>query len=373
MPERAVLGLDYFAAATHAPGIGRYGRELVRAWLRCDDELGSLKLFEAGGRAPRLPDAMLGLDGPDVRRSVERHVRWALPRRATDGFARVLGVERLLGGCDVFLRSRPAAPACRRAASLWPVSQWPGPNDESARIRFASELAANDHLIVFARAAAERLVEQFGVARDRVHVTPVGADHWRRDAEVLDVPTSPRTLLALGAVEDRRWPTALLEAFERLRESGAVERLLLVGRPGTGAGTFERRLGFSSARSHVEWITVPVESDLPRIVSAAAALVHVGQGEATAVTPLEALSFGVPAVVSDVPEMRECLGDRVEYLDADVRDRKRGEALAAAVERALATADDPSARAARRALAERSTWDAVARATSSVVARIAGR
>jgi glycosyltransferase involved in cell wall biosynthesis len=371
MPERAVLGLDYFAAATHAPGIGRYGRELVRAWLRCEDELGSLKLFEAGGRASRLPDVMLGLDGPDVLRSVERHVRLPLPRRATDGFARAFGVERVFGGCDVFLRSRPSAPACRRAASLWPVSQWPGADDEPARTRFARDLAANDHLIVFAHAAAERLVHEFGVAREHVHVTPVGADHWRRDAEFLSAPASPRTLLALGAVEDRRWPTALLEAFERLREAGAVERLLLVGRPGAGAGTFERRLGFSSARSHVEWITEPVESELPRIVSGAAALVHVGLGEATAVTPLESLSFGVPAVVSDVPEMRECLGEQVEYLEADVRERKRGEALAAAVERALATAEDPTSRAARRALAERSTWDAVARATSDVVAKIA--
>lgn len=370
MPERATLGLDYFAAATHAPGIGRYGRELVRAWLRCDDELGALKLLEVGGRVARLPDAMLGLDGPNVRRAVDRHVRLRLPRRVTDGFASLFGVERLLGGCDVFLRSRPRAPVARRACGLWPVSQWPSADDDADRARFAADLAANDHLLVFAHAAAERLVGEFSVAPERVHVTPVGADHWRRDAEVLAAPTSPRTLLVLGAVEDRRWPSALLEAFERLRQAGEVERLLLVGRWGSGSGTFGRRLAFSSARSHVEWITEPVESDLPGIVSGAAALVHIGLGEATAVTPLEALAFGVPAVVSDLPEMRECLGDQVEYLANDVRDRQRGEALAAAITRALATADDPTARAARRSLAERSTWDAVARATSEVVARI---
>ena len=374
MPERPVLGIDCFAAATHAPGIGRFGRELVRAWLRADEIPVDLRLLEAGTGGRVLASWRDAVEGAGVRRAPLGHRRVPAPRRATDLFARALGVERLVGGCDAFLRARPFAPVCGHAPTLWPVSQWPsserpGEDDAVARERFVAELAANDHLLVFAEAARARLIEAFDIDASRVHAIGVGAEHWRRDEEPRDAPAAPRTVLVLGAVERRRWPEAVLEAFEDLVGRGAAERLLFVGRRGAGADAFARRLGFSSARARVEWIDAPVEADLPDIVARAALLVHVGVGEATPVTPLEALAFGVPAVVSDAPEMREALGDAVGYLD-EPRERRRGgvlaELCAAELER-----DDTDARARRRATAERFTWDEVARAVAGVVARVA--
>lgn len=369
MPERPVLGIDCFAAATHAPGIGRFGRELVRAWLRSEEALADLALFEVGVRGRELPAWREAVEAAD--RAPRRRVRRPWPRRATDLAARAVGVERLVGGCDAFLRARPLAPATRRAPTLWPVSQWPEPDDAEACARFEAELAANDHLLVFAQAARERLIAEFDVAPERVHTLGVGAEHWLRDAAASDAPTGPRTVLVLGAVERRRWPEAVLEAFESLVETAGVERLLIVGRRGAGADGFARRLGFSSARARIEWIDEPVEADLPGIVASAALLVHVGSGEATPVTPLEALAFGVPAVVSEGPEMREALGDAVSYL-GDVRERRRGAALAelCAVE---LERDEPQRRAARRKAAASFTWDRTARSLSRVVEEIANR
>lgn len=368
---RRVLGLDYYAAATHAPGIGRFGRELVRAWLRASDVEVDVALLEVGAAGQRLPESALGLGGEQVQRAPVHHVRARLPRRLSDAVAGLVGVERLLGGCDVFLRARPFAPHCRRAPSLWPVSQWPSEGAARERARFEAELAANDHLLVFAAAAAMRLVEEFGVAPERVHVIGVGADHWLRDAAPLDAPSEPRTLLVLGAVASRRHPEAVLEAFEALRERGSVERLVLVGRAGDGAEAFARRLGFSSARAHVTWIREPVERDLPALVASAALLVHVGAGEATPVTPLEGLAFGVPVVVSDTPEMREALGDHAAYL-GESHPRRRGAALAELCAEQLA-ADGPQRRAAARHLSATFTWDRTARAVARVVEHLSAR
>ena len=44
------VGMDYLAAVTHPPGVGRYVRELVRAVVRLD-ERPALALFELGGGA----------------------------------------------------------------------------------------------------------------------------------------------------------------------------------------------------------------------------------------------------------------------------------------------------------------------------------
>ena len=360
-----VLGLDWSAAATHAPGVGRFGRELVRAFVRGAGAGVEVLLFEQG-RVPRLPRAMLGLDGPEVVRAPRVHRVWRLPKRLIAPLVNTLGADRIVGGCDVFLRAQPRAPRVARARTAWAVAQWPASGDAAAAREFQLDLAANDLLFVFAACAAERLVAEFGVARERVHVLPVGADHWLRDAAVRESPSEPRTVVVLGAVEARREPVAVLEAFERVHAQGLAQHLHFVGRRGDAAEDLARALGFSSVRRDVTWTDEPVEADLPAIVAGAAALVHVATGEATAVTPLEALTFGVPVVVSDLPEMRETLGAFAEY-PAPSTSRRRGAAVAEALERALAVSDDAHARASRRAHAASFTWRACADAVARVV------
>ncbi|MEZ5977959.1 MAG: glycosyltransferase [Planctomycetota bacterium] len=359
----SVLGVDWYAAATHSPGVGRYGRELVRAWLRLEGDVPDVSLYEVGAGAPRLAAAAEALTGDDVVRRPRVHLRLRVPRRAADLAARAVGADGLLRGCTAFLRSDPTRPVVRRARTVFAIDSWP--EGDAERERFAAVLRENDEFIVFAHAAADRLVDGFGVGRERVHVTCAGSDHWLRDATPVDEAPSPRTLLVLGAVSDRRAPVAVLEAFERLRVDRTLERMVVCGRAGDGVQEFESKLRFSSARSDVEWVRDVREQDLPARVRDAAVLVHVGAGEATAVTPLEAFAFGVPAVVSDLPEMREVLGDLAHHVPR-TKPRRLGEAVADAVRAAL-DADTPATRAARRARAAESTWSACAAATAELV------
>lgn len=80
-PGRPSIALDYTAAAGHAPGVGRYTRELVRALVRePGPPLSRLRLVEVG-RAPRpMAGAPLGLEGPEVLQPTE-HRMLRLPRR----------------------------------------------------------------------------------------------------------------------------------------------------------------------------------------------------------------------------------------------------------------------------------------------------
>ena len=64
--SRARIGLDYWPATTHAPGIGRYARELVRALVQ-RAEAPYLCLFDAGPGPRTVPEDALGLPSGSQR------------------------------------------------------------------------------------------------------------------------------------------------------------------------------------------------------------------------------------------------------------------------------------------------------------------
>ena len=57
------------------------------------------------------------------------------------------------------------------------------------------------------------------------------------------------------------------------------------------------------------------DSDLPSLISGADALILPSLCEGFGLTPLEAMACGCPAVVSDLPSIREVCGQSVLYFD----------------------------------------------------------
>ena len=176
------LAVDYTPAAGHAPGTGRYVRELVRALVReSATELGRLRLVEVG-RAPRpMAGTALGLDGPDVLHRAE-HRKLRLPRRALALAAHVHpGPGRWIGGgCQIFHRSAPSWPPAEAPAQTLAVAEFPSEHAPSAPV-FRAAVSRADGLLVFSAEAADRLTRTFGVLPERIFQVPVGTDHWERD------------------------------------------------------------------------------------------------------------------------------------------------------------------------------------------------
>jgi len=351
------VGLDYQPAVTHWPGVGRYARELVRALVQLD-ACPELRLLELGGEARTIGEPALGLAGCRAR---VRRRRVRLPRRLLTWSG--VGADTLLGGVDLYQAVHPWGPRVARAARVLAVSELPAEGTE-AEARLRARLVGFDHLLVFSRHGARELERRVQVAPERVHVVPVGCDHWRRALPEPPPRAAPAELLVLGALRRERAPERVLAAFERLHAEGAAGRLVLAGGRGDGAERFLDRLRTSPARGAVEWIERPREEELPARVARASALVHLSPGELSAVTPLEALSFGTPAVTLAGGAFEEILGDVAVAVDAERA--ADPDALAAAVARALETARSEQAAAERVALASRFTWLANARATVDV-------
>ena len=351
-----VVGVDYLPAVCHAPGVGRYARELVRAMVRlpaCPE----LRLFEVGGGTRVMEGAPLGLEGAHVRR-----VRSRAPRRAVDWLHRLTGVgaDRLLGGVDLFHRVRSSHPPVSRAAQVLPVVELPAPGTAADR-DLARAVARAAGVIVLCEDYARRVAERYDVPPDRVYRVPVGSDHWRRELDGDPAPPPRPRILVLGALRASRHPAAVLAAFDLLRTGGLDVDLCFAGGPGDAAGPVEEH---AAAGGPLTW-TEPAEADMPSLVAGAGVLLHLSDEEGTAVTPLEAFSLGAAVVASRLPAFEEALGEHASYVETEralVEPRHLAEALA----HELARVDDAAGREDRRARARTFTWEANARKTLEV-------
>lgn len=350
------LAVDYTPAAGHAPGKGRYVRELVRALVReATPGLRRLRLVEIG-RAPRpMAGAALGLQGPGVLHHPE-HRQLRLPRRAVALAARIhpSAARWIGGGCQVFHRSEPAWPPAETEAQTLAVAEFPTAGGPGAPA-FEDAVRGAGGLLVFSREAANRLTRSFGAPPSKIFQVPVGTDHWERDLPSLPERRPTRDVLVLGAVRRSRQPVAALRAFEALRQRGSTSRLLLVGRPGDAAEEFRAALRSSTAAPHVRWIEAPDEARMPACVAGAQVLLHLTEDEATPVTPLEAGRHGLGVVASPTPAFREALGSAARFVDAD-----DPAGVAAALEDVLEQAEDPRLREGWIRNAAPFTWQACA-------------
>lgn len=372
-PPRPRIGVDYGPALAHGPGVGRYARELVRALVRLEHgpRLSLLDLWRAERPYDARTAGLIGAPNP-VRR-----ITLPVPRRALALAGRLgLGAERLLGGIDLFHDLRPEPLPVRRARRTWALSELP-PEGSPAEARLRQHARSMDGLIAFSSHGAALFAERLDVPPERVHRTPVGAEHFARDLRGSPADDGPPYVLALGRIDRRRSPLELLRAVETLHAGGLEVGLRFVGRPGDGAARLEAALLRSPLGAAARWLRDPDEALLPGLIAGAGALCHLAERELTAVTPLEALATGVPVVASRLPAFEEALGEGARWVaaprereDAETPDPARVTALAEALADALGERHDPAALAARRARAAPFTWEACARATATVWERV---
>jgi|FLOH01.1.fsa_nt_gi glycosyltransferase involved in cell wall biosynthesis len=359
------IGIDYFAASTHWPGIGRYGRELVRALVRLED-CPELHLW-SWGRGASLPATALGLTGTGVRRDAHRST-YRLPARLASALQALTGKgpEALCGSLDVFHRMSPHVPALAhrkegRPSQVQPLLELPARGTrEEAHLRAA--LLEMDAILCGSQAGARQAIAQLGLPAERVHSVTTGADHWLRDAapRAADdlMQAGPPRLLVLGAISAAREPLAVLKAFEAFRDyhPSVKAKLVFCGRAGDAAEALLRALSRSPFVESVTWISDPIEADLPALVAGSAALIHLSSGELSPITPLEAMAFGAAIVASDLPAFREVLEGTDGALLVPACAAQDPAELAANIACALDSSADQAARGDRVAQAKAHTW-----------------
>ncbi len=292
-------------------------------------------------------------------------------------------VEWLSGPVDVFHATNFVAPPTRRAATVLTIHdltylRFPQMvTDASARYRQLVPRALDRGAVVCAptAAVATEVADQYGLPPDRLVVTPLGVDSaWRQatppDPSWLATHGLPgRYLLFVGNREPRKNLSTLLTAYRQLLSTrvemvgtgptvtegaGTIPPLVLVGPPGWGEALDTAGLPAGAVRTPGY---LP-QADLTKVVAGAAALVFPSWYEGFGLPALEALACGTPVVASDLPALREVLGDQAELVPPG-----DPAALADALARVLEDPGGEDARAARRTRAAGITWENCAQAT----------
>lgn len=165
-------------------------------------------------------------------------------------------------------------------------------------------------VIVPSAVVAEEVSDHVGIDRDRIvviHEAPAPALYERGADEVAEVRAlyglPPEYLLWVGGLQtpDPRKRVAALARAPRALP------LVLVG----ATRPWAHELPGVTLTGHVP------DDHLAAIYSGARALVFPSDDEGFGLPPVEALACGSPVVASDIPVLREVLGERATFVDAD--------------------------------------------------------
>jgi len=381
--ETLAVGVDIFPFFERMSGVGWYEWNLLARLPDADPAI-ELRLYAHTFGAPDEPPP------PALPSSLRTRFRYhhvpegfLLPIRPTLALLRgaVEPALLFLDGNDVFFAPNFTVPRRHLAAVRALV---PTVHDlaflrlpetvqretlDGLRERLPAVLHGADALIAVSAATAADLESLAGVTPRRIHVVHEGVDPAfaaGRTAAPASLPS--RFLLFVSTLEPRKNVVNMLEAFSLAVAAGYPGDLVLVGRWGWRTEAAQAALERSPVRDrihHLDYLDRPV---LAAVMRRAEALLFPSLLEGFGLPVVEAMSCGVPVIVSRTSSLPEVAGDAALYVDpaspADIAAAVRRLAGEPALAAALASAG--------RARAARFAWEESARASAAVLRRAGG-
>ena len=359
------IGVDARELLGEVTGVGRYLGELLRRWVARTDALSRQFILYS----PRPLDIDLSSEHTIARVVDGSGGTWW----EQTALRRAVRADRP----DVFFAPAYTAPlglGLPFAVTIHDVSfmahpEWFRPRERWRR-RFLAGRMSSTASVIFTDSEFSRseIASRLGVHSERLIVIPPGAPEAVTGADHGRPKSREPLVLYVGTLLNRRNLPELIAAFAKATETRPDARLVIVGGDRTwppqdlsktaAAYGIERKLELRSYLSH---------DALRELYARASVFAFLSEYEGFGLTPLEALTAGVPIVVLDTPIAREVYGDAAEYV---------GIGDIAATAAAMSTFLD-SPEAAREqlmkapAILARYSWDRAADATLQHLERIA--
>ena len=202
-----------------------------------------------------------------------------------------------------------------------------------AEIRRDYPVLAADHarradgIVAVSNYTASLISNRLAVDRDRIAICPPGAPPWAP----AERPPAGGPILFLGTLEPRKNVATLLDAYaELVSRRPDAPPLVLAGRVTPAARTCWRRSRQPPLAGRVRAVGYVSGADRERLYRDASVLVMPSLDEGFGMPALEAMTIGLPVVVSDRGALPEVVGDAGLLVDPE-----DPEAMAAAIERLL--------------------------------------
>jgi glycosyltransferase involved in cell wall biosynthesis len=358
------IGVDARELLGDTTGVGRYLGELLRRWTtRLDSGHRRFVLYAPERIALALPAETT------ERRMIGGRGRGTWWEQTSLRSA----VQR--DPLDVFFAPAYTAPLGIRvplAVTIHDVSffahpEWFTPR-EGVRRRWLTARAARVAAVVFTDSefSHAEIEKHVRVPSERIRVIPPGVTP-RTSTRTDPRPREP-LVLYVGSLFNRRRLPQLIEVFARGAHDIPGARLVIVGDDRTWPREdLAATVAAKGLSTRVELLNYVDDATLGSLYSRATVFAFLSEYEGFGLTPLEAISAGVPALVLDTPVAREVYGPAASYVRADD--------LAGAAETLRALLTDPSVGAGTLAHARqvlgRYSWDRAADETLAGIERVA--
>lgn len=356
MPESEPLRVAVDATPLLAvkTGVGAFCHDLLGA-LPARSEL-SVTAFAVTWRMRERLEGLVPEGVSIVQRPMPaRPIQWMWARAPTPP------IEWFVGAADVVHGTNFVVPPTHRAARVATVHDltplyYPELCDDYTRTfpaKLTRAIAAGAWVHTHSDFIARQVVEAFDIDQERVRRihpgipgipgvpgVPVpaggggGGGDTREPGVNLPEGTS-RYIFAIGTIEPRKDYPGLVAAFDRIEADDVA--LVISGRSGWGAETFEAALQASRRRDRIIRVGYADEPTVRKLMAGATVLAFPSVYEGFGFPPLEAMRLGVPVVATSAGSVPEVVGDAA--LLVPPRDP---DSLAAALTRAL---EDPELRA----------------------------
>jgi glycosyltransferase involved in cell wall biosynthesis len=171
-----------------------------------------------------------------------------------------------------------------------------------------------------------------GVPAEKVAVTPEAprpAFKRREDAGVAELlkrhGLDGDFVLYVGTIEPRKNLHRLVEAFDRLlRTTSLSPKLVIAGGKGWLMDDFDALIKQKQLEDRICLAGYLDDEDLCGLYSTCAAFVYPSLYEGFGLPPLEAMACGAPVITSQIPSIRETVGNAARLVEpADVEDLAR--------------------------------------------------
>lgn len=363
----AIDATELFGSPT---GVGRYLLELLRCWLAPGSNTHEFVLYspmpiEEGQESLR--GLLLESGRADLRHLPGRPGTWWQQR--------ILRKALVTDRPDVFFAPAYTAPV------LLPIPLVLAIHDASfaahpewfswrtgLRLRCLARVAghAAARVLTLTRFSRDEIVTHVGLSSHVIEIVPPGVS--QRFAQAPPHAREP-LLLHVGTLLTRRGIPDLITAFAAVARRRLDARLVIVGPNRTDPFVDPRalavRAGIGDRVTVMDYVS---DHGLLELYRTARAFAFLSSYEGFALTPLEALASGVPAVLLDTVVAREVYGDAVRYVaPGDLV------ATAAAIEDLLYDEGARTALGARAAeTLARYAWPRAARRVLDIIEQVAG-
>jgi glycosyltransferase involved in cell wall biosynthesis len=265
------------------------------------------------------------LDGPGGRLGWARRAQRLASERKPDLIHTTLFEADLAGRTAAYVTRTPVVSSLVNA--MYGPEQFGDPNLSAAKLRMAQAADAATARVVtrwhsISEHVADIMAHRLLIDRDRIDIVPRG-----RDPEALGVRSPERRarvraslgitndvpmLISAARQEFQKGLTTAIEAFARLLTTFPDAVFVIAGREGNAS----QELHAISARLGVERSLrfIGARDDVPDLMAAADVCVISSLWEGLGGTAIEAMGLAVPLVASDLPPIREVVGDGVARL-----------------------------------------------------------